>query len=57
LTATLVLPTDGAVSEAGVGLIATLLAIVVFGVLAYVLDREDLQSVVTRFQGFTRNRT
>jgi len=57
LAVTLVMPDGGAVSEAGAGLIATLLAILVFGVIAYVLDREDLQTVVARFQGFTRNRT
>jgi putative peptidoglycan lipid II flippase len=57
LAATLLLPAGSAVSEAGMGLLATLLAIVVFGVIAYVLDREDLQTVAARFQRFTRNRT
>jgi putative peptidoglycan lipid II flippase len=57
LAVTLLMPDGGALSEAGAGLIATLLAILVFGVIAYVLDREDLQTVVARFQGFTRNRT
>jgi putative peptidoglycan lipid II flippase len=57
LAVTLAMPDGGALSEAGAGLIATLLAILVFGVIAYVLDREDLQTVVAKFQGFTRNRT
>jgi hypothetical protein len=57
LGATLMMPDGGAIAEAGGGLIATLLAILVFGVVAYVLDRDDLQAVAARFQRFTRNRT
>jgi putative peptidoglycan lipid II flippase len=57
LAVALVMPTGGAVLETGVGAVSTLLAIVVFGVLAYALDKRDVRSAVRRLQRFTRNRT
>jgi putative peptidoglycan lipid II flippase len=54
---TLVLPTGGNILEVGSGLIATLLAILVFGVVAYALDRGDTRAAVDRLRRFTRNRT
>jgi putative peptidoglycan lipid II flippase len=57
LAVTLVMPTGGAVFETGVGAVATLLAILVFGVVAYALDRGDLRAVAGRLRRFARNRT
>jgi putative peptidoglycan lipid II flippase len=57
LAAALVMPTGGAVLETGVGAVSTLLAIVVFGVVAYALDKRDVRSAVGRLQRFARNRT
>jgi putative peptidoglycan lipid II flippase len=56
LAATLVLPTGGNVLEVGSGCIAALLAILVFGVVAYALDRGDTRAAVDRLRRFTRNR-
>jgi putative peptidoglycan lipid II flippase len=56
LAATLVLPTGGNLFEVGAGLIATILAIVVFGVVAYALDRGDLRAVAGRLRRFSRGR-
>jgi putative peptidoglycan lipid II flippase len=56
LAVTLVLPTGGNVLEVGAGLIAALLAIVVFGVVAYALDRGDLRAVAERLRRFARSR-
>jgi putative peptidoglycan lipid II flippase len=57
LAVALVMPTGGAVLETGVGAVSTLLAIVVFGVVAYALDKGDVRSAVGRIQRFARNRT
>lgn len=54
LGVTLVLPAGGHVYEAGVGFVATLLAVVVFGVVAYALDKEDLQASLGRLRRFSR---
>jgi hypothetical protein len=51
------MPTGGAVLETGVGAVSALLAIVVFGAMAYALDKRDVRSAVGRLQRFTRNRT
>jgi putative peptidoglycan lipid II flippase len=45
---TLVLPAGGKLSEAATGALATLLAMLVFGVVAYVLDKDDLRMVAAR---------
>jgi hypothetical protein len=50
----LVLPTGGNVLEVGSGCIAALLAVLVFGVVAYALDRGDTRAAVDRLRRFTR---
>lgn len=57
LGVTLVMPTGGTVFETGAGAVSALLAIVVFGVVAYALDKGDLRAVVGRLRRFARNRT
>ncbi len=57
LAVTLVMPTGGAAFEAGAGVVATLLAIVVFGAVAYALDKQDVRAVARRALRFARNRT
>jgi putative peptidoglycan lipid II flippase len=57
LAVALVMPTGGTVLEIGVGAVSTLLAIVVFGGVAYALDKRDVRSAVGRLQRFARNRT
>jgi putative peptidoglycan lipid II flippase len=57
LAVALVMPAGGAVLETGVGAVSTLIAIVVFGVVAYALDKRDVRSAVGRLQRFARNRT
>lgn len=56
LAVTLVLPTGGNVIEVGSGLIAGLLAILVYGVVAYALDKGDTRVALARLRGFARNR-
>jgi putative peptidoglycan lipid II flippase len=56
LAATLVLPAGGNAVEVGSGFIATILAIAVFGVVAYALDRGDLRAVAGRLRRFARGR-
>jgi len=56
LAATLALPTGGNALETGSGFIAGLLAIVVFGVVAYALDKGDLRNLAARLRRFTRSR-
>jgi putative peptidoglycan lipid II flippase len=57
LSVTLVLPTGGNVLEVGSGFIATLLAVLVFGVVAYALDRGDTRVAAERVRRFVRSRT
>jgi len=57
LAATVVLPTGGNVVEVGSAIIAGLLAVVVFGVVAYALDKGDLRAVAARVRVFARSRT
>jgi putative peptidoglycan lipid II flippase len=57
LAVTLVMPVGGNLLEVGSGLIATVLAIIVFGVVAYALDRGDLRAVAGRLRRFARGRT
>lgn len=56
LGVTLVLPTGGNVLEVGSGFVAALLATVVFGAVAYALDRGDLRAAAGRLRRFTRSR-
>jgi putative peptidoglycan lipid II flippase len=57
LAVTLVMPTGGAILETGVGAVSALLAVVVFGVVAYALDKGDVRVAVRRLLRFARNRT
>lgn len=58
LGVTLVMPTGGgAVIETGTGAVAATLAVLVFGVVAYALDRGDLRALAGRLRWFIRNRT
>jgi putative peptidoglycan lipid II flippase len=56
LAVTLVLPTGGNVLEVGSGFLAAILTIVVFGVVAYALDRGDLRAVAGRVRRFAKGR-
>jgi putative peptidoglycan lipid II flippase len=56
LAVTLVSPTGGSVLEVGVGFVAGTLAIGVFGVVAYMLDRGDTRAVAERLRRFVRSR-
>ena len=46
----LVVPADGKLFEAVSAVLATVLAVLVFGAVAYALDRDDLQIVVARLR-------
>jgi putative peptidoglycan lipid II flippase len=52
LAATLTIPTGGGIFEVGAGAVSMLLAIVVFGAVAYLLDREDLRAVAERLRRY-----
>jgi len=54
---TLLMPTGGNVVEVGSGFLAALVAVVVFGVVAYSLDRGDLRALAARLRRFMRGRT
>jgi len=56
LAVTLALPTGGNALEVGSGFLAAILAIVVFGVVAYALDRGDLRAVAGRVRRFAKGR-
>lgn len=51
---TLVLPTGGNVFEVGAGFAATIVAIVVFGAVAYALDRGDTRVALARLRRLAR---
>jgi putative peptidoglycan lipid II flippase len=53
---TLAAPTGGKLQDAGTGALAAVVAAVVFGVVAYTLDRGDLRMVAGRLRRFTRAR-
>jgi putative peptidoglycan lipid II flippase len=57
LAVTLFLPVGGNAIEVGSGLIAGLLAILVFGVVAYALDKGDTRVALARVRRFARSRT
>ena len=52
LATMLALPVGSGVYEAGAGVLAATLAVLVFGVVAYVLDREDLRVVAARLRRY-----
>jgi len=54
---TLVIPTGGNFFEVGAGFASTMLAIVVFGVVAFALDRGDLRAAAGRLRRFARSRS
>jgi putative peptidoglycan lipid II flippase len=56
LAVTLVMPTGGAIFETGAGIVSAMLAVVVFGVVAYALDKEDVRAAAGRLRRFARNR-
>jgi putative peptidoglycan lipid II flippase len=56
LAVTLALPAGGNALEVGSGLLAAMVAIVVFGVVAFALDRGDLRAVAGRLRRFARSR-
>jgi putative peptidoglycan lipid II flippase len=56
LAATLVLPSGGSIYEVGTGVVATGLAIIVFGVVAFALDRQgDMRASADRLRRYVRN--
>jgi putative peptidoglycan lipid II flippase len=55
LSVTLVLPTGSGFYEAATGALAAVLAVAVFGVVGFALDREDLRGVVGRLRGYLRS--
>jgi putative peptidoglycan lipid II flippase len=56
LAAALALPSGGSLVEVGSGFLAALLAVIVFGVVAYTLDRGDLRALAERLRRFARSR-
>ena len=50
------LPTKGALHDIGTGALAAAVAVVVFGLVAYLLDRDDLRMVAGRLRRFVRSR-
>jgi putative peptidoglycan lipid II flippase len=56
LAATLVMPINGTIFETCAGVVSTTLAVLVFGVVAYALDRGDLRAVAERLRRFVRSR-
>jgi putative peptidoglycan lipid II flippase len=56
LAVTLVMPTNGTILETCAGLVSTMLAVLVFGVVAYALDKGDLRAVAERLRRFVRSR-
>jgi putative peptidoglycan lipid II flippase len=57
LAITLVMPTGGAIYEACAGAVATVLAVAVFGAVAFALDKGDTRAAAARLRRFTRTRT
>jgi putative peptidoglycan lipid II flippase len=57
LSVTLVAPTSGKLHDVGTGALAAVVAVAVFGVVAYALDRGDLRMVAGRLRRFVRARS
>jgi hypothetical protein len=50
-------PTNGKLQDAATGALAAVVALVVFGAVAYTLDRDDLRMVAGRLRRFARGRS
>jgi putative peptidoglycan lipid II flippase len=57
LAIALVMPTGGAIYETCAGAVATILAVAVFGVVAYALDKGDTRAAAARLRRFARSHT
>jgi putative peptidoglycan lipid II flippase len=57
LAIALVMPTGGAIYEACAGAVATILAVAVFGAVAFALDKGDTRAAAARLRRFARTRT
>ena len=57
LAIALAMPTGGAIYEACAGAVATILAVAVFGAVAFALDKGDTRAAAARLRRFTRTRT
>jgi putative peptidoglycan lipid II flippase len=57
LAVALVAPTDGKLQDAATGALAALVALVVFALVAYPLDRGDLRMVAGRLRRFAAARS
>jgi putative peptidoglycan lipid II flippase len=56
LLVTVVVPAGGNVGEVATGVVAGTAAVIVFGLVAYALDGEDMRVALSRLQRVTRNR-
>jgi putative peptidoglycan lipid II flippase len=56
LVVALVMPTSGTILETCAGVVSTTLAVLVFGVVAYALDKGDLRTAAERLRRFVRSR-
>jgi putative peptidoglycan lipid II flippase len=56
LALTLVTPRGGTVFEGGVGVLSIVVAVVVFGAVAFALDKGDMRAAAGRLRMFARNR-
>jgi putative peptidoglycan lipid II flippase len=57
LAVALVMPTGGTIYETCAGAVATILAVVVFGVVAYALDKGDTRAAAARLRRFVKSHT
>jgi putative peptidoglycan lipid II flippase len=57
LASTLIMPTGGNIFEVGTGAVSITLAVVVFGLVAYALDRGDLRASAGRLRRYVRSST
>jgi putative peptidoglycan lipid II flippase len=57
LAIVLVMPTGGAIYEVCAGAVSTILAVVVFGAVAFALDKGDTRAAAARLRRFARART
>ncbi len=49
------MPTGGSVYEVGTGIVSTTLAVVVFGAVAFALDRGDMRASAQRLRRYLRS--
>jgi putative peptidoglycan lipid II flippase len=57
LAVALVMPTGGVIYETCAGAVATILAVIVFGAVAYALDKGDTRAAAARLRRFARSHT